>query len=191
MADSSGHGATGVYNASNAQLGQAGPLVSDPATAAAGNGGVIGQSYPKLPIYNQARTVEAWVKTTDCCEQYLAGWGSTSTGEGFDVAVDASHVYVEGYGDDLSFSTSVALASGGWHFVAVTSNGTSATVYINGASLGAKSFPTTLNTLPSESGLVVGAAIWRGGGLTGDLADLAVFPIQLTASQIAAQYGAR
>jgi hypothetical protein len=189
MADSSGHGVTGLYNAPNVTQGVAGPLVSDPATGISDNGYEIGHSYATLPIDNRPRTVQAWVNTTNSGAQYIAGWGTQSNDEGFDIAVDGSHVYVQGYNDDLVFPTSVTLDDGNWHFVAVTSNGSSATAFVDGTSLGTQSFATELDTLGSANGLIVGAAIWQANGMVGDLADLAVFPTALSAAQIDSLYG--
>jgi hypothetical protein len=191
MADSSGNDANGYYQAANAQLGQTGPVTSDPATAATGSGAAIGDASAALPAYSQARSVVGWIKTTAAGTQYLVGWGSQATAEGFDVAVDASDVYVQGYSDDLTFPTGTSLDDGNWHFIAVSSNGKTATAYVDGTSLGTQKFSSPLDTVPSNGDLcVVGAAIWGGNGVYGDLADVAVFPTALTAGKLGALYSA-
>jgi hypothetical protein len=190
MADSSGHGATGSYFAPDVTLGQPAPLANDPATSTAVNGNTAAHSFPTdLPLNNSARTIEAWVDTTWGGTGYLAGYGSQNTTQGFALAVNPSQVYLSGYNDDLSFSSPTTINDGSWHFVALSTNGTTATAYVDGTALGTQSFNTPLDTLASSSGFVVGSAPW-GGPFLGDEADVAVFPTALTATQIQAQYQA-
>jgi hypothetical protein len=189
MADSSGNGVTGTYT-SAASLGQPGPLANDTAASVGDNGnGPVASGDPVLPWYAQPRTVEGWVDTTGGGQQWLAGYGAQNTTEGFGVAVQGGNVYVTGYNDDLSFASPAPLNDGAWHFVVVTSTGTSATVYVDGASLGTQSFSQTLDTLPGP--LLIGAdAQGCCGSFSGALADVAVFPAALTAAQVAAQFAA-
>jgi hypothetical protein len=107
------------------------------------------------------------------------------------VATEPTAVIVSGFGDDLSFTSSAALNNGAWHFIVVTTSGTSATVYVDGTSLGSQNFPATLDTLPTAQGLEVGAGP-QGccGSFSGSLADIAVFPSALTAGQVSAEYTA-
>jgi hypothetical protein len=98
---------------------------------------------------------------------------------------------VQGYNDDLTFTSTTALENGSWHFIVVTTNGTSATVYVDGTSLGTQSFTTTLDTIPEPQGLQIGAGT-QGccGAYSGDLADIAIFPSALTAAQVTAEWTA-
>jgi hypothetical protein len=188
MADSSGNGITGAYTA-QATLGEPGPLVSDPATAISDNGGAaVASGDPSLPVYASPRSLEGWINTTNGGEEFLAGYGTTSTAEGFDVAVQPHDVIVSGYSDDLTFTSAAALNDGNWHFVVATTTGTSATVYVDGVSLGTQNFGATLNTLPTPQGLVIGMGAQDCcGEFNGELADVAVFPTALTSAQVTAQ----
>jgi hypothetical protein len=189
MADSSGHGATGAYTA-NVTPGEPGPLTTDPATAIADNGeGPVATGHPSLPLYDQPRTLEGWVNTAYGGENTLAGYGTEGGSDAFSVAVEPSDVIVSDFEDDLTFATTSTLDNSHWHFIVVTSTGTSATVYVDGVSLGTQAFPTTLDTLPGPQGLQVGTSL-EGGFFNGDLADVAVFPAALTATQVSAQYSA-
>jgi hypothetical protein len=187
MADSSGHGATGSYDAPNVTLGQAGPLASDPATSVATNGNFAGQGFPTLPLYSDSRTLEGWINTTSTGFGNIAGYGTQSNTEAFAVGLQPNQVYVSGYNDSLGFTSPVTLDDGNWHFIVVTTNRTSATVYVDGNAVGTQNLGTALDTLPSSSGFIVGAAPW-GQGFAGDLADVAVFPSALSAAQVSAQY---
>jgi Concanavalin A-like lectin/glucanases superfamily/Fibronectin type III domain len=192
MADSSGNGATGSYT-SNATLGQTGPLAGDNATSISDSGccQAAADGNPSLPLYNSSRSFEGWIKTTNGGEEYLGGYGSTSTSEGFIVATEPNNVIVSGYSDDLSFTTTTTLDNGNWHFIVVTTNGTSATVYVDGTSQGTQTFPTPLDTVPAPQGLAIGMGSQDCCGyFSGNLADIAVFPSALTASQVTAQYTA-
>jgi hypothetical protein len=191
MADSSGNGATGAYTGQPV-LGQPGPLVTDPAASISSNGnGPAASGNPSLPLYAHARALEGWINTTSGGEEFLAGYGNQSTNQGFAVATEPNSVIVSGYGDDLSFSSTTTLDNGGWHFIVVTTNGTSATVYVDGTSVGTQNFPATLDTLPTSQGLQIGAGV-QGccGSFSGELGDVAVFPAALTAAQVSAQWTA-
>jgi hypothetical protein len=192
MADSSGHGATGVYNPSAVTLGQTGPLANDIAPAAGDNAdGPLASGHPALPLYNQPRTLEGWFSTTSGGEEDFASYGVESTGEGFSVATEPNDVIVSGWGDDLTFATTSAINNNAWHFLVVTTNGTSSTVYVDGTAIGTQTFPATLDTLPAPQGLEVGSGE-QGccAGFSGTLADIALFPSALTATQVTAQYTA-
>jgi large repetitive protein len=192
MADSSGNGATGDYSTSASTLGVAGPLANDPSTAISdSSASSAGHGAPSLPLYDQPRSLEAWVNTTNGGELFLAGYGTTTMGEGFTVAMQPDDVIVSGYGDDLAFTSTSVLNDGQWHFIVATTNGASATVYVDGVSLGSQNFPESLDTLPASQGFVLGSGI-EGccGNFQGDLADVAVFPSALSSTQVTAQFAA-
>jgi hypothetical protein len=146
---------------------------------------VIATASPQLPDEAKARSLVAWVQSTNGNQQYLAGWGTTQNSQGFSVGFDAHDVYVDEYGNTLDFTTTTTITDGSWHQVVVTSNGTSATAYLDAKSLGTQTFPAVLDTAPGEP-LIVGAGVWQGTGLDGDLDELAIFPSVLSASQITA-----
>jgi len=192
VADSSGNGATGVYG-STATLGQTGPLTNDTAASISDSGccSASAGGNPSLPLYNSSRTLEGWIKTTNGGELFVAGYGSTSTTEGFNLVTEPNNVIVSGYSDDLSFTTTTTLDNGSWHFIVATTNGTTATVYVDGTSLGSQTFPTPLDTVPAPQGLAIGMGSEDCCGyFYGNLADIAVFPSVLTATQVGNQYTA-
>jgi hypothetical protein len=188
MADSSGKRANGTYNASSVTLGVAGAISNDPDTAAETNGGPLGTATPLLPSEQHARTVVAWVNPTNGGQQYVVGWGQTSNSEGFSVGFAQNDIYVDEYGNTLTFATTASVTSGAWHQIAVTADGTAATAYLDGKSLGTQSFPVTLDTAP-DSTLYLGAAVWGGTGLYGDLDEVAIFPTELSSTAISSLYG--
>ena len=113
-----------------------------------------------------------------------------ATGEGFDVEPTPSHVYVEGGSrHGLTFTSATTLDDGNWHFVVVSTNGTTASAYVDGVSLGTQTFPSPLNTISSGE-LVIGGETNQTDGIAGTLAQLAIYPTALTAAQVQAQYQA-
>jgi hypothetical protein len=193
MADSSGHGATGVYT-SSATLGQAGPLAADASGSVLGNGaGFFGQAHPTLPLFSSPRTVETWIKTTTGGYQVLVSYGRANANtQAFGVSAQPGSVYVLTWINDLTFTSPTALNDGNWHFIAVTTNGSSATAYVDGTSLGTQSFATTIDTLPAPEGLMIGSNP-QGvccSAFSGNEADVAIFPTALSGAQITAQKNA-
>jgi hypothetical protein len=184
LADSSGKGRPGVYNASQVTLGVPGAISGDSDTAVTGTGGEIGTASASLPVEQQPRTVTAWVQTTYGGQQYLAGWGSVSNSEGFSVGFGANDIYVDEVGNTLTFATTATISNGSWHQIAVTATATSATAYLDGTSLGTQSWPASLDTAPGP--LQIGAAAWGYSGIDGTLDELAIFPSVLPAAKIAA-----
>ncbi len=163
-------------------------MASDPAPSIGVNNNTAGQAFPTdLPYYSSARTIEAWVNTTWGGFGYLAGYGNPNTSQAFALGVGPDQVYVAGYNDDLSFTPATTLNDGNWHLIALTTNGTSATAYVDGTAIGTQSFNIPLDTLAGSAAFLVGSAPW-GQAFNGDEADVAVFPSALTAAQIEAQY---
>src|SRR5580658_3296124 len=195
LADSSGSGATGSYNSSNASLGSPGPVTADPSTAVAdlGNGSDIASAPASLPLYNAPRTVQAWVNTSSTSGnvQAVAQWGQSGPSNDFVLAEASDEVYVAGYNDDLSFPTPYAINDGFWHLITASYSGSSLTVYLDGQNLGTQSFADPLDTLPG-SPLSIGAD--PGGAVepldSGAIADVAVFGSALSASQVTAEFSA-
>ena len=191
VADSSGNGQNGSYLPAFATLVQAGPLGNDPSTSA-GDGpfGQLAEAPATLPLAASPRTVEGWVQTTNDSQSWLASYGNTNTDGSFTVSQLPNAVIVDDHTETLTFPSEALLDDGGWHFVAVTTDGTTVTVYVDGASIGTQSLTTPLNTVATSTGLTVGGGPDVGSeeSFDGDLADVAVFPSVLSAAQVQAQF---
>ncbi|MFI7603241.1 LamG-like jellyroll fold domain-containing protein [Actinoplanes sp. NPDC049681] len=191
-ADSAPAGAPLTYGGS-ATLGLPGAVVGDTDGAVNNNSGCCPGTARNgsLPSYNSARTVEGWVKPADGYLRWMAGWGTSRTDRAFNIGLDSTRVLVSGYADDVSVPLTRPLTDGEWHHLAVTYNGATAAVYVDGLLLGTRTFAQKLNTVvPVGEGLRVGAAHDGSSPFYGDLDEVAVFPVALSATQVAAHFAA-
>ena len=193
MADSSGNGANGVYNAGNVTLGVSGALPGDPGTAVAGLGNLSGYASSAsavVPVFDGPRSVELWVKsTTDEVNRALVSWGKSGTDNAFAVIEESpTELGVDGDGDLHVFQLPYALDDGVWHMVTVSSDGSAITVYLDGRSVGSGHFDNELDTLPGP--LDIGEYLGGYGLYDTSLDDLSIYPVVLSAAQVAAQFAA-
>lgn len=203
--DSSGHGNTGAY-AGGYTLSQAGALLNDAdgSTLLDGVSGRVRAPNSSSLTITGAITVEVWVRwsTAPTAAQDIVnkGDGATATGTSYALA------YVPGCaGCGLGFYTFIgntfvcacqsgALAAGQWfHLVGTRSAAGQLSFYVNGALVAtANDGGGLLNTVPS--GLGVGASGSGSGSslypTSGSLDEAAVYPVALTAAQVAAHYHA-
>ena len=206
LTDSTTGRATGGYSA-DVTLGAPGPLQGDATLAAsAWPSGAIGTANGTMPLYNSARTAEAWFRTTATAGsngyqyQALVGWGESNNDQAFMIGVAPNAVWVDGWNDAHSFSTPYPVNDGAWHFVAVSYNGSTLTVLPRWVEIGTGGFAQPLDTLPPATtvsgqapGLYLGQDVSVNGYPIaplhqGSLADVAVFPSALASSQIASQF---
>jgi hypothetical protein len=209
MTDASGNGHGGSYGGptgrtSDLSFGVAGPLSSKNtpnvgvASASATVGTVAKAGF--LPSGNDARTVEAWFKATSytavTASYPLLAWGSSGPGNSYGLVVVQNAVIVDHYGGVESFSTSVDLFDGAWHYVALAYNGRdpgSDTAYVDGRQLHApQRVSSTVLTTTGPSRLLLGDWIDHivNSPLAGEEADAAIYATALSASRIAAHYAA-
>jgi hypothetical protein len=187
-ADSSGNGAIGVYG-SAATLGAPGAVGGDPDTAINGNGGCcMVTATPALPLYNQPRSLEAWVRPNDGNFRYVASWGTSTTAESFALFENGTTMGVVGNSDDITFPLGRSIVDGAWHHLVVTFDGTTLNAYLDGLSVGSQTFATPLDTLGSN--LVIGAYVNGGSPSYGGIDEVAAYPSVLSASDVAAHFAA-
>ncbi len=88
-----------------------------------------------LPLDSHARSMTGWIKTngTQSGRIVYFGYGGATTDLAFNLASGVSNdgkIYFIGYADDLAGST--VIGDGNWHFIAVTYDGTTVTLYVDG-----------------------------------------------------------
>ncbi|MGL5828018.1 MAG: LamG-like jellyroll fold domain-containing protein, partial [Angustibacter sp.] len=140
-----------------------------------------------LPRFASDRTVEAWIKPGDTYLRYFAGWGSPESGSGFSVGTDAGSVVVNSSAEVLRFPSSALADAGSWHHLVVTFGAGQVVVYLDGTSVGSKSFANPISTDPL-GGLIVGNNVAEGNPWFGGLDELAIYPTALTPVQVAAHF---
>ena len=189
MADSSGNAADGQYTGQGI-LGQTPALANDPSTSVSYTTCCSGvdTSPAAPPTFNSARTVEAWVKTTNASDNPgVAGYGTYTADESFVVGIEPGAITVDGDSDYHLIPTTHTLNDGTWHLVAVTYDGTTITAYLDGQLMGSALFNAPLDTLGAN--LTLGS-VPGYNQFSGALQDVSVYPTALTATKLSAQFAA-
>ena len=200
-ADSSGMAHPGVYTGGGFTYGVTSALTTDTNNKAAtfnGTSSYVSVTNPVLAGQSTTFSAEAWVKGSAITGRYfltegntssttpfwgLATDGTTGTHAVFTVRDDASHVA-------MAIGTKTIL-DGTWHHVIGVRNGTTVSVYVDGA-LDATTTLSTLSTL--TLGLTTVGALHRittvSNYFGGSIDEAALYGTSLTAAQIADHYQA-
>ncbi len=141
-----------------------------------------------LPAGGSARTIEAWIKTSNANYQVVAGYGTASnTHHYFEVRVSGSNIQVITSFDDPVITGPYSLADGNWHYLVVSYDGnTTATVYVDGRTAGTAQFSGALITAADANGLLIGQDSWCNCSdqFVGSLDEVAIYPYALSAGQV-------
>lgn len=131
-------------------------------------------------------TLEAWVKTTVT--------DSDSTGHNWEFVAGKQNAYgifinggeplVYDWGSRTWTQFPVDIADGQWHYLALTFGDGTATLYVDGSSVGSQEWSVGSQSSP----FTVGYGLWYWQYLVGDIADVAVYNKELTALGIASHY---
>ena len=177
-ADSTGHGYTGsVFG--TVSFGQASPFLTGPATAAT----VTGNSGINIPasISGTAVSVDGWIK---CPVAGVSGGFIIATGNGVSTGISLYVSSVSGYAtgsvNGTSFSGSVNLNDGNWHYLALAYNAGAAVLYVDGAQAGIMS---PAGPLAALSGTIATGNVGVDG-----FAQIALYNTTLSPTTIANQY---
>jgi concanavalin A-like lectin/glucanase superfamily protein len=209
--DASSNSFNGTYTGGTTQ-GAAGPLTGSTATSFDGQTGNV---YSQNPVNNpETFSVEGWFKTTTNTGGKLIGFGNSQTGmsSNYDRQIymmnDGQLVFGIYNSATETIETPNAYDDGQWHYVVATydiNNSGTMTLYVDGQQIGT----TTTSTAQSYTGY------WRVAGdnlngwnldpwgsnsegttqpnsyyFSGTIADVAVYPTALTATQVQAHYAA-
>lgn len=199
-ADSSGNGNDGVYE-NSPTLGVPGALLTDSDTAvtfAQASSQYISSSYAGV-TGSGARSIEAWVKTTDT--RFFDGgciisWGTWLSGQAFLLHIPDQEIRLVVLDGNVIWSAP-NINDGNWHHVVVTLPGnadvTDATCYVDGVAQSvSSSAPQTINTGTSLNVAIghdnVDPSFTRY--FDGSLDDVALYGHVLTQDQVSAHYEA-
>ncbi len=145
-----------------------------------------------LPLGNAPRTLALWFKTprdlSSETESALFQYGSDADGRMFGLITSgnaAGRLYFFGYSRDVAGNTPPAPET--WYHAAVTYDGATATLYLNGQPDGSRS--VELNTALNANGVTIG---YRPGSARwlGQLDEVMLFDRALAPDEIAAMYAA-
>lgn len=189
----------GRYNQGTgcATLGQTGALTTDSSTSVLTAGcyaALVGNPNNALPTGSSPRSIAIWYKpNSTACWNQVMGYGDQNSYQGFGLWACPTEVYFHGWSDDTTFSSlgGKNLDDGNWHQIVITYDGSTAiSLYVDGTAIGTQSISQPLNT-PPDTWLYLGASVGSYGNMNGNIQDAAVFPTQLSASQVSALYAAR
>lgn len=168
----------------------AGPLLRTTNDAVESSGSVdMGSGSPDgLPTGSSARTLEIWEKTTTNNDPAFMGYGTPTTAQYASIELSsATSLCMCFWGDSATFSSPYSLEDGNWHYLAVTYDGSVVKGYVDGQEIGTVTPPTTPNT-GLNGVLELGGWNNSGGSLDGSLAQAAIYPTALSATQIREHY---
>ncbi len=182
-------GPNGTYTASGVTLGQTSPLVGSANTSMLLDGVAGYVSVPSnaaLDLGNGPFTIEAWVKrgASGHTDDFIQ---KTSTA--YRVRFGASNKLIFGKGSSASIITSTnTYGDTNWHHVAVTKNGATANMYIDGALVPGTFTDITLTNVVSA--LTIGFDPIVPNYLSGRVDEVALYKSVLSATQISNHYQA-
>jgi hypothetical protein len=209
--DSSPHGFNGIYEPGTTQ-GAAGPVTgtSDTATGFDGQSGLVTSAAQVAAP--QTFSIEGWFKTSTNTGGKLIGFGSsqTSMSTSYDRNIymmnDGQLAFGVYSGGVQTIESPRIYNDGRWHYVAATMGAAGLTLYVDGQLIGTSPISSAQNY----------TGFWRVGGdslkgawnldfwhtnsqgttepygyyFRGTMADVAVYPVALSAARIAAHYAA-
>ena len=218
-ADSSGNAGTGAYQGTytHGSTGLIGSDLGDAATSFDGSSAYVSAPTQTALQGNHARTVELWFNSASSAQQMLFDSGGTGAGQTFYIGTtsdggvcgapaNTAGAYVGFGGNGDVYIPGLHLNDGSTHYIAVTLQGTSFSVYVDGTAVPGYMYnnswsaltaqPFALPTTPNTTG----NPIWIGRGRTqvscsgnpyfaGIIDEVAVYPTALSAAQITNHFG--
>jgi hypothetical protein len=138
-----------------------------------------------LPTGNNAVSVSCWINTSVTGgNQVIFAYGTASSNELFEFRILGSNKIDVTTNNAQLVTSNTVLSENTWYFITATWDGTTAKIYING-SLDNSATPSSLN-------LTLSGTAYIGQNfsqyLTGQLAELRIYNIALSAAQVSALY---
>jgi len=135
-----------------------------------------------LPQGNAPRTMEAWIKTTSTAAFInILSWGRTATKMRSSMGLRTNHLaFVSAFYD---LDGSIIINDGSWHHVAVSFDGTTMSLYVDGV-LDVSSNMSLLNT--TDQNLLIGtiALPYTGEYWDGDIDEVRIWSVARTQTEI-------
>ncbi len=186
-ADSSGNGYGATY-ATGVTLGANGAISGDTDTAVtSGTSGILTEnSSSGLNIGANARSLEAWFKTSSATSQAIMGYGPS--GNDFEVYITGGQLSLwNGSVGSITSALPYSPTDNTWHHVVATYDGNvTGTIYVDGQQVGKGSFSGQLADTSGHA-LTVGDDSY-GNVFSGTIDEAAVYTSALTAAQVNAHW---
>ena len=139
-------------------------------------------------------TVAFWFRAdADHVADYLIGKSYPDGGDGWDIRLGDRRIYLEGlngWAPDWNLRTEQVVVIGQWHHLAVTSDGSTVTLYLDGATQPAWTIPrqpVSATGNPLRFGFTTG---YGGTQLDGELDEIQLFDRALGAAEVQAVFAA-
>src|SRR5262249_7066542 len=178
----------GTYTGS-VSLGVAGALNGDPDTAAAftTNGFVNVPDKPALDPGNQF-TIELWFKrgSTTSTTPTLVTKGTN----GYQVRFSSNKLYLRKSGVGNVVASTTSYTDTKWHYLDVTKSGASSHIYVDGVDVSGVITDQTIQDTTSVLNIGRSTASSSPEYYEGALDEVAIYPVALTAAQVAAHFSA-
>jgi hypothetical protein len=160
-----------------------------------GSNQTLDLSDAEFPSGNSAFTISCWFnKTSSVSYAGLVSWGTATTHQANFLNFDnASHVKAGFFGNDLENGSGTATSTGVWYHAAVTYDGTTRRIYVNGSEEvndtpssvnvtlgGTLRIGTTVDGNYDFDGLIDEVAIWNTALSASDIAKIASKPLNLS-----------
>jgi hypothetical protein len=195
--DSSGNGYNGTYAGSGVTYSEPGVTTGDGDTAVLLDGTAGEMTCPTglNPGGWAALTAEAWVKLTSISASAMGIWTNaqpTTSHKGISFHIGpGGTTLIMSIGNGTSaanLSVAYSFATGQWYHLVATWNGSTVTVYINGASVGSVSFAGgTIGSTSTAVGLGY-SPVTNSSYLPGEIDEAALYNSALSAARVEAHY---
>jgi hypothetical protein len=139
-----------------------------------------------LPLGTSPRTVEAWVKTTMSGLGEVFCYGAPSGGQVFDLGIWGASIFVSGWSSP-QYTVSANVNDGAFHHVAVTYDGTNASVFCDGVLLDTRAFGINTGSGAATIGARMDAATEFFNGI---IDEVGVYNRALSSDEVASIYAA-
>ncbi|NQX58109.1 glycoside hydrolase family 9 protein [Paenibacillus qinlingensis] len=164
-ADASGNGYTGTLTNGPTWVNG----MHNPALHFDGTDDYVTSAWGQITV-NASRTLALWFRTKSVANGYMLSWGTNSGSALSQLAVSSGQIGFFGNGNNLVTQV-YPYTDGKWHHVAVTFDGATMKLYLDGVLKGSRT--TTLNT--GSSAIQIGKAIFGSTNFSGDIDDVTVY----------------
>lgn len=138
-----------------------------------------------LPSGDVPKTIMGWYRTALSGRRVIGGYGNNVNGRTFQIGFWDTNYYVYGWASDWH-TTIPAIRDGSWHQVAVTYDGTTTILYVDGVQRESTT-SRVWNTDPIK--VIIGVEIDEDGfELTDGIDEFAIFDVALTPTEVNDHY---